>query len=322
MSSLAVDLETANPDAVTIANLVEVFCSEAIHRIRKSGKGIESGMALFQYQEGRTATEKDLELHCDLLEELLHARVRKTAVIMREAMLLLDERCDNELTKTANPLLKFAWGKVQSTVLSHIYGYCIRRVVPRKGKNGERLESTHIKCHAVHRLREAYRALQEQKDFQCPGSPWLEADDVDLTSPRLPEPPAGWSDSGQQEQLDLDADDEGNFWNAPPETVLDSPEVNAQPLADSFADAQQLEEAFPNAELDDEVVPPAQDYAPEEEVVIDVPSDSQETPADPFAAALGLCEQAMAISASSNGHERKKKTYRFTCTRHLKNFCT
>ena len=127
MSSLQIDVENSNPDACTIANIIELFMGHQIETIKRSPQGIAVSVALFSYQEDNTATEKDLDVHVELLEELLHARVRKTLVVFREAMMLVDARHDHQLTKTCNPLLQFSYCKVQATILSHVWTYAKRR---------------------------------------------------------------------------------------------------------------------------------------------------------------------------------------------------
>ena len=323
MSSLQIDVENSNPDACTIANIIELFMGHQIETIKRSPQGIAVSLALFSYQEDNTATEKDLDVHVELLEELLHARVRKTLVVFREAMMLVDARHDHQLTKTCNPLLQFSYCKVQATILSHVWTYAKRRLLPRKDNQGNLKEPMHVRCNAVHRLKQVYRELEDQKAAATPGSPYL-LDTVDEpVSPRVPEQqpewlpedqPAwaqGWSDSGERQIVTLEDESEAPDEHVSPQDAGegedgDGVQVNeslpdtvasTQPaamdlagdaLAHFFAETVPMEGDL-SAVFDDECVPPGQD-TPLHDLddfgpAIDVPS-SQDTPAmDDFGSA-------------------------------------
>ena len=223
--------------------------------------------------------------------------------------------------------------------------YAVRRIVPRKDKNGNPVEPLHIGCNAVHRLKAVYKDLEQEKASQCPGSPWLELPSgEDLQSPRLPAPSTwqeGFSDSGQRQAVDLVEVDETQAELTLDQDFADTLVDETQPVLvdDTVASTQpaQLEPAEIDsgtdtpatdlgisARMDDELFPPGQDFDPSPDfdledqpaagaedaiACIDIPS-SQDTggkdePGAPFGDAMALVSGAMAIPAGSSHPKRK-----------------
>ena len=52
MSSLQIDVENSNPDACTIANIIELFMGHQIETIKRSPQGIAVSLALFSASIG------------------------------------------------------------------------------------------------------------------------------------------------------------------------------------------------------------------------------------------------------------------------------
>ena len=88
-------------------------------------------------------TEKDLEIHLSLIEDLIKLDTRKTLGVFRMAILQLDKDSSGNLSNTSNDLLAWSWANVSAVVDP---SYCCENVIGERSPHSHCLSPTVLTC--------------------------------------------------------------------------------------------------------------------------------------------------------------------------------
>jgi hypothetical protein len=137
----------------TIDDFLEMTCGLAIDKLKRTSVAQDPDRTSITLAKVGHVGPGDLDAHVCLLELLFdEVSIVKHFTTFVAAFRSLDDRHENKLTQSSNPLFVISWAKGEAAKLSAIWQYAMRRLAGKKAPDG----TTRVfqsNCVAVQRLR-------------------------------------------------------------------------------------------------------------------------------------------------------------------------
>ena len=137
----------------TIDDFLEMTCRLAIDKLKRTSVAQDPDRIFITLAKVGHVGPGDLDAHVCLLELLFdEVSIVKHYTTFVAAFQSLDDRHENKLTQSSNPLFVISWAKGEAAKLSAIWQYAMRRLAGKKAPDG----TTRVfqsNCVAVQRLR-------------------------------------------------------------------------------------------------------------------------------------------------------------------------